>query len=339
MLAPLALALWATTPSLGAQEAPVESPLHVRFAGPRECPEEGLLEFTRGLLKEHRHAEVHVDAEVSRRSTNVYDLSLRLHGSVEGERRLAAGSCVEALRAGAVVIALAVNPQALTEREDVQATGESKETDTSASAVEAPSASTPNSEPPKASVVSSEDAVTVTDEISQAPTSFRLGASARLVYGLAPEPRAGAQLSFGYASGALLARLQAFYDLATTTRHALAGEVRLTSYGAGAELCARLVESGPFESALCGGWQLTAVSAEAPELTRASRRRATISAAVLGVNVDWKLYENAVVLLTAGAAIPTTRPRFVFEVGSGETIAVSQVRPGAVFALGVEWRL
>lgn len=84
---------------------------------------------------------------------------------------------------------------------------------------------------------------------------------------------------------------------------------------------------------------MTAVSAEAPELTRASRRRATISAAVLGVNVDWKLYENAVVLLTAGAAIPTTRPRFVFEVGSGETIAVSQVRPGAVFALGVEWRL
>lgn len=341
LVARVALALVATAGRLEAQEGLPESALHVRFAGPPECPEHDLATFTRGLLEQHTHAEVHVDAEVSRRSTDVYELNLRLRGSVEGERRLVAPSCGEALRAGAVVIALAVNPEALASdeaREPVASEAATPDAPTAPSADERAPQLTPQPAARQANV-NPAAVEAARSEVDQGSGTLRLGASARLVYGLAPDPRAGAQLSFGYAARALKGRLHAFYDPTTSNSHPRAGAVRLTSYGAGAELCARLLTVGSVGAALCGGWQVTGVSAEAPELTRSRPRRATVSAAVLGVSADWELHPQLAVVFDAGAALPTTRPRFVFDVSSGETILVSQVRPGAVLALGMEWRL
>src|SRR5690606_21610649 len=84
------------------------------FSGPTECgPRQRLLELTRELLgPDADRANVAVNAHVLRLDERRYRLSLELRGAVSGERTLFGINCDEALRAGAVVVALAINPHA-----------------------------------------------------------------------------------------------------------------------------------------------------------------------------------------------------------------------------------
>src|SRR5690606_857776 len=131
-----------------------------------------------------------------------------------------------------------------------------------------------------------------------------------------------ARMTFGATLGAAHVRLHGFFDPTTESRDVTAGEIQFTSYGGGTDLCLRVFEDRVLGVALCGGWQLTQVSANAPELSRANQRDALVSAGIVGVSLDWTLVSDVAVVADVGVAIPTTRPRFVVDVEDGETVAL-----------------
>jgi len=337
----IVLACLGLTRAASAQMEVDDTRLTVAFSGPVECgAEDQLLQLTRGLLRNHvNHAEVRVNAAVSRRPDARYRLHLELSGSVSGERHLVADNCDAALRAAAVVIALAVNPEVFAEVSEPPpgAVGDepSKQAITDAEA-----APLQQDQPPTTlgSPQSNRERVAA-GPLAGTEGRFRLGGFGRLTYGLTDEARFGARMTFGATLGAAHVRLHGFFDPTTESRDVTAGEIQFTSYGGGTDLCLRVFEDRVLGVALCGGWQLTQVSANAPELSRANQRDALVSAGIVGVSLDWTLVSDVAVVADVGVAIPTTRPRFVVDVEDGETVALSQVRPGPSAALGLQWSL
>jgi hypothetical protein len=314
------------------------------FSGPAECgADDQLLQLTRGLLKSHaNHGEIRVDAAVSRRSNGQYGLHLELRGSVEGIRYLVAANCDEALRAASVVIALAVNPEVFAAvSEDTPPPAVVADEQGPQATVPAATDPSQDAKPPAppGTLPASTNEAADQQPLDRPDVRLKMGAFGRFADGVTDAPRLGVGAALGLALGPVQVRLQGFVDPTTDSRDVLIGVVQFTSYGAVADLCARLADGSSLGIALCGGWQLTRVSANAPELSRPSQRDALVSAGVVGVSVEWNLVSGIAVVADGGVALPTTRPRFVVDLQGGETIALSKVRPGPTAALGLQWSL
>lgn len=338
----------AATPSF-AQPSPPE-PLRVVFSGPSECgANDRLLEFSRDLLRSDAdHADVTVTAKVSAVSERRYKLRLELRGAVTGDRTLSGANCDEALRAGAVVIALAINPNALAtppaDAAPVLAEPEPKPEPTPAPEP------TPSADPPAKPltpkpplIVDPPDPLPIVDEEPN-PTDTESGALVfgvfgRAVDGLAPTSRLGVKAVVGGVWRDVQLRVHGYFDPSTNHEDALAGAVRFTSVGGGADLCARIWNWSRLHAALCGGWSLTEVSASAPNVESATAQDALVSAGSLGVGVGIRLVERVSLLIEGGYSIPTSRPRFVVDVEGSDSVAVFRVRPGPHAAVGFQFGL
>lgn len=331
------------------------APLNVEFSGPRDCGDPGrLLELSRELLgADADHAGVDVTASVSQVTERRFRLQLRLSGAVQGQRTISGTNCDEALRAGAVVVALAINPNALSAPEPSRDSPEpvppqTTNTEASTPSVE-PTPPPPKPEPPKPVVVAppprapaARSELVVQDSPPSQPGDdnperFLLGVSGRMQFGLSPESRLGGRVTAGVIWTNLVLRVQGYLDVPREHDTALAGPVRYASQGAGADLCVRSGEWMRLSLAVCGGWLVTRVTASAPDVTAPITRQALISAASAGLGLGLRLWQPVSLLAEAGVTIPTTRPRFTIDVeGSGAT-PVHQVEPGALVGVGLQW--
>lgn len=340
--------VWAS-PSLAAPN----EPLRVEFSGPRECgAPDRLLELTRELLgTDADRAGVDVMAVVSAATERRYTLRLTLHGAVQGRRTIAGANCDEALRAGAVVIALSINPNALSAPEG-PAPAESVPPEATPP-VDQASASKPEvvAQPAAAEPAKPEPAPAPSPEISveldsdsgsstdRAPEVVLLGLAARAHYGLSPDPRIGVRATAGVVWTNLLLRAQGYFDPASEHDSEAAGPVRFTSYGGGADVCARSSEWSGLSFAVCGGWLVTRVTASAPDVAAPATRNALVSAASVGLGLGVRMSQRWSLLAEGGVTIPTTRPRFTVDVESNGPSAVYQIEPGALATLGVQYGL
>lgn len=326
--------------------------LRVEFSGPRECgAPERLLELTRELLgADADRAGVEVTAVVSAATERRYTLRLALRGAVQGRRTIAGANCDEALRAGAVVIALSINPNALSAPEEpepaesvppeaaspsVDESPESKPEPVAQPAVAEPTKAAPEPARPRAAPAAPDsDSGSSTDSASEV---VLLGLAARAQYGLSPEPRFGARATFGVVWTNLLLRAQGYFDPANEHDSEAAGPVRFTSFGGGADVCARSSEWSGLSFAVCGGWLVTRVTASAPEVSSPATRDALVSAASVGLGLGLRLSQRWSLLAEGGVTIPTTRPRFTVDVAGTGPSVVHQVEPGALASLGLQW--
>lgn len=330
--------------------APSE-PLRVDFTGPRECgAPDRLLELTRGLLGvDADHAGVEVTAVVSVANERRYTLRLALQGAVQGRRTIAGANCDEALRAGAVVIALSINPNALSTPEGPEPppsaapkpAAESERAPEPAPEAapqrleQEPARPQPRPAPPRENSPEL-DAPARPDRDSDSETVL-LGLSARAHYGLSPDPRLGVRATVGVVWTNLLLRAQGYFDPANEHDSAAVGAVRFTSLGGGGDVCARSAEWASLSFAVCGGWLVTRVTASAPEVAAAATRDALVSAASVGLGVGVRMSERWSLLAEGGVTLPTARPRFTVDVeGAGPTV-VYQIKPGALATLGLQW--
>lgn len=326
-------------------------PLDVTFSGPSECgARDRLLEFSRELLgSDADHAGVSVMAKVTAASERRYKLRLELRGAVTGDRTISGDNCEEALRAGAVVIALAVNPNALATQPTAErpvATEPDALPEVSL-ASPTPTPAPPDAKPPDAkpmSVVDPPDPLPALadDESSQTATNLDtliFGVSGRAAFGLAPAARLGVKGVVGVVWRDVQVRVHGFFDPSTHHDDALAGAVRFTSLGGGADLCARVWSWSRLRVGLCGGWSLTEVNASAPNVDNPTAQDALVSAGSLNVGVGVSVARRVALVVEGGYSIPTSRPRFVVEAEGANSSPVFRVTPGPLAALGLEFGL
>lgn len=334
---------------LNSSQLGVPQPLHVEFSGPSECgPRERLQELARELLGfDADRASVAVTAQVSALSERRYQLSLELRGAVSGERTLFGVNCDEALRAGAVVVALAINPHALVtapsagsslarraEATTEVTSGNAKQSRSVSPA--APANVAPTTRDARPAPIERETQPGPTDEASD---TWLFAVTGRLAYGLTPAPRFGVKAIVGAAFYDVQVRAFGFFDPSTEHTDVVAGTVRFTSLGGGAEVCAKLWSWSRLDASLCGGWSFTEVSASAPNVEDSTVQDAWVSAGVLGAGLGVRLVERVVLVMEAGYAIPSSRPRFVVDVtGSGRS-PVHRVESGVLAGLGLQFGL
>jgi hypothetical protein len=341
---------------------PSPEPLRVAFSGPSECgANDRLLELSRELLgPDADHADVAVTAKVTAKVPSMgerrYKLRLELRGAVTGDRTLSGAHCDEALRAGAVVIALAINPNALATSPTAAGSGVTEPAPPAEVApkpeqpppiAEPPTSNPPTSKPPGAkppAVVDPPDPLPARSDDHSRPTdttsdTLMFGVFGRAAYGLAPAPRLGVKAVVGVVWRDVQLRVHGYFDPSTEHDDALAGTVRFTSLGGGADVCARVWSWLRLSTALCGGWSLTEVNASAPNVGSPTARDAFVSAGSLGVAVGVRLATRVSLLVEGGYSIPTSRPRFVVDAAGSESAPVFRVGPGPLMALGFQFGL
>ncbi len=337
-------------------QPPGGSPLDVEFTGPAECgSSERLLEYSRELLgSDASHADVEVTAKVTAPHERRYTLRLELRGAVTGDRTISGTNCDEALRAGAVVIALAINPNALTPppaavRPAAHELPSSPPNATEATVDATASQPQPTSAPAKpvaqpGVIVDPPDPLPAeADDLSDPTASMSdalvVGLAGRAASGLAPEVRFGLKALVGVAWHGVVLRAHGYFDPPSNHDDALAGAVRVTSFGGGADVCARLWSWSRLQFASCGGWSLTEVNAKAPNVVSSTARRALVSAGSLSAALSVRLGERVSLFGEGGYAVPTARPRFVVDVEGSGTAAVYRVAPGPLASVGLSFGL
>lgn len=341
----------AVAPTFAQTTAP--QPLRVVFSAPSECgANDRLLELSRGLLgADAEHADVIVTAKVTAGGERRYKLRLELRGAVTGDRTISGANCDEAVRAGAVVIALAINPDALatpaTETSPAVEAEPVAEPASRASNSGAEPARAPDAKPaePKAPVEPAPPALPadLPERSSPSPepdaAALVFGVFGRAAYGLAPSARLGVKASVGAVWHDVQLRVHGYFDPSTPHEDTLAGGVRFTSLGGGADVCARVGRWSRLSGAICGGWSLTEVNASAPNVSNPTAQDAFVSAGALGVSLGVGLTDRVSLLLEGGYSIPTSRPRFVVDVSGAESAPVFRVAPGPLAAVGFQFGL
>ncbi len=310
--------------------------LSIHFEGPAACgPRDALLRRTLQLL-EHSDSTpaIAVDARVSHHSSGEYTLWLRLTGAVEGERQLRTSTCDEALKAGAVVIALAIDPEALSKQQQTDA-------DSSAEAEDEASAA-------RVDYDSSEDDRGVesapADSFVVAPSSRLntrrfIGAAGSFSYGPVAQPHVGGMLSLAYEIEWLRLGAYGYFDPQTEHESDVAGTVELGAYGGGGQLCARVAHWPKVDLHWCGGARVSRISVSAAELEAAQTRRATQVALITEALASFHVATPLSLVVSAGAALPTTQARFVVDADGDESQAILEPAAGLVAAAGIQFEL
>lgn len=292
--------------------------LQVNWKGPVECgPPDGLERNVKRLLGRHADtADVTVAATASQLDSGSYRIELELSGKVTGIRSLESKNCSEAIQASAVVLALAINPNALSVAEPEPP---------------APPPVKPVEPPP-------EIQKSVPEVTSQPPTPLRFiaGIQGRMSGGLAPFPRFGLGVEAGVGWSYLTATLGGFFDPAPWQDLSPEGRARFWKSGARADLCARAFEIEKFSGRICGGLTLTHLSSETEDLADAETPAAWLISPAFGGSLLFRLTSTLSLVGSGGFEVPTTRPRFVISDENGDPISVYQVTMGGTVRLGFE---
>lgn len=306
-----------TDSSTGAS-IPSGSSLRIAWQGPEECGEPTDLEDeTRRLLgKSADAAGVAVSGSARRLSDGRYRVELHLTGAVTGVRNLESSECREAIQAAAVVLALAINSEALLagEGRESEEPQPPKEPEVVPSPPEEPAASPPPA--PRVRLI--------------------LAVAARLSGGIAPFPQLGGRFSLGADYLGFRAVLKGIVE--PQRRHTLqpTGSYSLSTLGGALDLCAPAFETMLLVSRICGGLSGTQITASPEGLTPNRKRRAFVLAPTIGGEVAVLLGENVALIGGGGFQIPTTYPAFTVDGPEPEVTTAHTVSLGGYGELGVE---
>lgn len=265
-------------------------------------------------------AGVRVEVSLVRLPDGRFRIDLVLEGRASGARSLEADRCEDALRAGAVVLALAVNPELIdapVREEEVR---------------EAPEKS---AQPP---AVVSASAVVGEESGSgfwQGAAPF-VGIHGRLGAGLTPGPRAGLGLMLGVDFDWLRLEARGALDPEVSEVDPVDGPTRLGAVGGSLRACARGVEARSLALRFCAGASLFEVSAFAEELEDAAPTAAVVVNVDLQLSLAWRFAGPLSLVLDAGYVVPTTGPRFIVERGEEPARVVHRVSPGPLGTAGIE---
>lgn len=289
------------------------SPLRIQWEGPRACGKDTALEEeARRLLGDLANtAGVLVRGSAKRLEDGRYRVELHLYGAVRGERNLESTACPEAVQAAGVVLALAINSEALLTDEPQEA------------------------EPPLAA-----PPVEPVEETVPEPRRklvFFTGIAARLSGGVVPFPHVGAEVKLGVDLAPL--RMFASGFIEPTTEHSLepTGRYALRSRGGSIGVCGLVFGSKNVSPRFCGGLFLTDLRVSPSGLEPNRRQRALLFSATLGAELALHLNPHVSAVIGGHAQIPTTRPTFTVDGPDDRVTVAHQVSPGGVFHLGCDF--
>jgi len=310
--------------------------LSVQFSGPVSCgPPERLLEKTQALLANSPSTPpVVVEATVSQTARQRFSLHLRLSGAVTGERELSASNCDEALQAGAVVIAWAIDPDAVSRTQHDVSAAPSPEPDPEP----APSTSERTEVDLPAALASSDD---YEDDHAHYETSGERFALSPFVLvagqthsGLTPRLGIGGHVEVGVKSRWLEASAYGYYTPSIDATEPVAGSVRWNDRGGGVRLCFPLLAGQSLGLHWCAGGKLTWLEARAAQLRDATVQRARLVSIETHARGSLRLFSPLAIVASVGLGVPTTQPRFIVEAQAGADRVVFEPRIGFDGAVG-----
>jgi hypothetical protein len=275
-----------------------DPPIELTWVAPKECPtaDELKAEIRRVAGPVAPMAErPEANASIHRLRGEAWQLTLvTKSGVLTGERKLAAGDCVELMRAAALVMALMINP--------------------TAGAPPEPPPPPPAPPPPP----------------PPAPPAYRFAAGADIVAGLGALPGLafGGGLRFAAGGGTFSAIIR---GALWGTRRAgspsdagAGGSFGLADAGVGG--CARALLGQPLSLALCGGALILRTQGAGYGVTNPGQAAAWWSAGFLGGDLRWMMTRRHGLRIGLETVAPLARPTFALQ-GVG-----SVYRPAAIGA-------
>ncbi len=295
------------------------SPLTVSFEGPEICgPPTRLEEETRALLGiVAETADVKVVAHAEQTEAGQYRVDLEFKGAVTGSRRLESKKCAEAVQAAAVILALAIQPDALS-------AGSATPPPTAPSEEPKDPAPLPNSEP------------------ERLPTRTRLlpflGVQARVSGGVSPALSWGPLISVGIDYGRLRILAQGYSERSERKSLGEVGEVQFQGHGGGLDACGAFYRTTALTARGCAGLTLSRVLADPTGLENATQKSALLVVPEAGLGIGVRLHRRLDLSLCGDVLIPTTNPTFSVGV-DGTSSTVHRVSLGGAGALGLTFNL
>lgn len=296
-------------------EASVDSGLQIDWTGPPECGSPDLLEQeTRKLLGARaQEAKVVVDAQALRLESGIFRVELVLSGQASGARSLESRDCNEAIQAASVVLALAINPNALSPE---------------------PRPTSPSSEPEDSTPA--EESQPTSPNRAPKSTQVLLGLDARLSGGISPWPSWGLSARAGLSRRRFLGSLEPYVLPGYWQSFDSAVRTKIAQSGIDANACAAFFQSARLDAHACAGLKFAFLKAKSEGLEEPESQKAFVLAPRFGLNLRAPLAKPLSLVFSGNVEIPTSHPHFVIEGEEGEALSVHQVELGATFSLGLE---
>jgi hypothetical protein len=283
-------------------------PVTLEWRAPEDCPSSDAVraEVARLLGSSRREASVQATADVSQPAPGRWSVAIQLEGSVQGSRSLSAASCESLGRATALIIALAIDPEAVSSVQEA------------APPPPAPPPSKPKPEP----------------EPRPPPRqAARLGglltSGVVVEQALVPHVAMGGFLGAGVSARWL--RVELVLGLVPTSSAPVDGpadaRVDFTLGTLDLRGCPRLL-SGSLQVLGCMGLRAHLIRARASGVTASQTRTTTLLGATAGLLASWSLHRAWALELGVDAVVPLARPYFDIEnLGTA-------YRPAAIGAAG-----
>lgn len=298
-------------------ESALPGRLSITWEGPPECGNANSLEIaTRKLLGQFAHSEdVDVAALATRVDETRYRVELHLSGAITGTRSLESAECPDAVQAAAVVLALAINPDAL--QAAIEESDPVQQTD-------------PDTPPPPPVVEASPP------RHDPSPVLGFVEIAARASSGITPFPSLGPELSGGVDYKSLRVRMGGFVAPTSGATLDPMGEARFLSAGGGADACYRAFTLRPLTLRGCLGMWLSWVRASSTGLEEPRTRSALIYSPRALLEANFRFHSRLSITLAGGAQVPTSKVRFQVDDDTGPT-TVHATAPGAIMRAGLEF--
>lgn len=275
--------------SLG-DDARAESDLVLDWSGPAECPSrsdvEAQVRRTLGASNRPRK-KISVEGRASRRRQG-YRVTLHTRvAETDGERILDGDTCTEVADAAALVIALAIDPDALAPPPEPALP---------------PLRPSPPATPPARPAPSPSP--------REAPAPWFVGAGVGATMGSVPSPATSFVARVGWTDGRV--RLVAYATTSLETERVIApdvgGSFAATTFGVRG--CGGILRAGALALWGCAGIELDRVTGRGFGVDRPGRAVGTWAAPTLAVLPTWNVSRHLAVLLEGAVATPLSRPRF-----------------------------
>jgi hypothetical protein len=308
---------------LGLSEAHAEEPLAINWSAPPNCARIARVrEDVAELAGPNAGAGARATLVVTE-AAGAWSVQLTLSGTVQGQRALGADSCDAAARAAALVIALAVNPEAASRLSEKLLAPAATE-----AAPPAPAAEQPAPEPPLPVLPNGRLPEVVLGDppvryIDRSPR-LEFGAGATGELGLLPEFSFGVAAAAGLKADWFRTELELALFPSRYTSYATAPNLggRFAMGSLSLRTCARLLDY-EVSAHLCGalrGHQLRAEGEATSEVSEDERarfatfkRNAAPASATLGGLFQWPSRSWISLQTRAEAVFPLSRPEFVIE--------------------------
>lgn len=291
-----------------AQEPSEPAPFDLDWKAPGNCPSSDRLrsEITR-LIGPNAHPDgtTHVSGEVTAQDNGTFLVKLALdQGGHTGERTLTGATCAEVSRAAALLIALAIAPDAAREEPEPEPPP--------------PPPPTPPPPPPPAPLPPPPKPAPVADR----HVVLAVGAAAE--EGMLPALGPGVEVSLGGAFDRF--SIEAFgvdyldRDRAASARPDAGGHFSLRSFGARG--CVVLAP-GDVSFAACAGGSTNHITAKGYGVEFPGEKATDVGALSLGVRVEFHLGKHAAVRLDAGPSYVLGKASFVLTPGGANAAPLS----------------